>query len=73
MSAEYGVGDVAVRDNLYGAVVVTQLLLCYYIGVVAVYMAVYAYDAAHYTRNCTNVVRHHDYGHLLREVVQEVV
>ena len=70
MFAQYGVGDVAVRYYLYGAVVVTQLLLCYYVRVVAVYMTIYTDYALHDARYCTYVVRYHDYCHALGKVVK---
>ena len=66
MLGKDGVRHVTVRNKLYGTVVIEQLLLCYYIRVVAVYVAVYAYDAAYNTRYGTQVVRHHHYSHLAR-------
>ena len=68
--AEDGVGNVTVGDNLYGAVVVAQLLLGDDIGVVAVHMAVDADDVVHDARYCAHVVRHHHNSHIVAEVVQ---
>ena len=71
--AKNGVGNIAVGDNLNGAVVVAQLLLGDYIRVVAVYMAVDADDVVHNARYGTYVVRHHHNGHVVAKVVQQVV
>lgn len=68
--AEDGVGNIAMRDNLYGAVVVAQLLLGDDVRVVAVDMAVDADDIVHDARYCAHIVRHHHNGHIVAEVVQ---
>ena len=71
--AKYRVWDIAVSDNLYGAVVVAQLLLGDYVRVVAMNVSVYAYYALHEARYCTYVVRYHGNSHILGEVVQYAV
>lgn len=71
--AEDGVGNIAVRYELYRAVVVAQLLLGDDVRIVAMHVAVDTYDATHDTRDSADVVRHHNYGHMLREMVQKVV
>lgn len=68
--AEDRVGDITVGDNLYGAVVVAQLLLGDDIRVVAVDMAVDADDIVHDARYCAHVVRYHHNSYLVAEVVQ---
>jgi hypothetical protein len=54
--AKNGVWNIAVGDNLNRAVVVAELLLCDYVGVVAVNMSVDADDVAYYTRYSAYVV-----------------
>ena len=58
-------------DYLYWAVVVAELFLGDYIGVVAVYVAVDADNVAHNTRYCANIVRHHNDGHILVQVAKK--
>ena len=70
---EDSVGNVTVGDNLYGAVVVAQLLLGDDIGVVAVHMAVDADDVVHNTLYGAHVGRHHHNSHIVAEVVQQVI
>lgn len=67
--AEDGVGNVAVRNKLYGAVVVAQLLLGDYIRVVTVHVAVDADDVTNHARNGAHIVRYHDDSHLVVQMV----
>lgn len=66
-------GYVAVRDELYRAIVVEKLLLGDDIGVVAMNVAIDAYDASHYTRHRAQVVRNHNDSHTLRELLKQVI
>ena len=63
--AKYGVGNVAVCDNLYGAVVVAKLLLGDDVRVVAMHMAVDADDVINDARNRAHVVRNHHNSHVV--------
>ena len=71
--AKDGVGNVAVGDNLDGAVVVAQLLLGDDVRVVAMDMAVDADNVIHNARYGTHVVRHHHNSHVVAEVVQKII
>ena len=61
---------VAVRDKLYWAVVVAQLLLGDDVRVVTMDVVVDADDALDYARHGANVVRHHNDCHLVGQVVE---
>ena len=71
--AEDGVGNIAMRDNLDGAVVVAQLLLGDDVRVVAMDMAVDADNVIHNARYGTHVVRPHHNSHVVAEVVQKII
>ena len=73
MLAKNGVGNIAVGDNLDGAVVVAQLLLGDYVRVVAVHMTVDADDVVHNARYGAHVVRYHHNCHIVAKVVKQVV
>ena len=64
---------VTVRNKLNRAVVVAELLLGDDIRVVAMHVAVDAHNATHNTRYGAYIVRDHNDGHLLGEVVEKVV
>ena len=68
--AEDGVGDITMGDDLYGAVVVAELLLGDDVRVVAVDMAVDADDVVNDARDSADVVRHHHNGHVVAQVVE---
>jgi hypothetical protein len=68
--AQNGVWNIAVGDNLNRAVVVAELLLSDYVGVVAVNVPIDADNVAYYTRYGAYVVRHHHNGHLMTQVVK---
>ena len=53
---EYGVGNIAVRENLYRTVIVLLLLGCQYVRVMAVHSLVDTYYALDQARYCTQVV-----------------
>jgi hypothetical protein len=65
MLTQYGMRNVAVRDELYWAVIVAQLLLGNYVGVVAVDMTIDAHNASHNARYCADVVRDDHNSHLV--------
>ena len=70
---EDGVGDVAVRDNLNGAVVAEKLLLGEDVGVVAVHTAVDADDGIHQRGDCAHIVRNNHHSHLGAQLLGEGV
>ena len=67
--SEYGMGNITMCYYLKWAVVVAQLLLGDYVRVVAMHVAIYAYDVAHHARYCPDVVRDNYDGHIVGEVV----
>ena len=71
--AEHRMRYVAVRYDLNGAVVVAQLLGSDDIRVVAVYVAVYAYDGLDDTRHGAYVVRYHHDSHAAVQTLEHGV
>ena len=63
--SEYGVGNITMCYYLKWAVVIAQLLLGDYIRVVAMHVAINAYDVAHNARYCADVVRDDNNSHLV--------
>ena len=70
---QHGVGNVPVRHELDGAVVVAQLLLGDDVRTVAVHAAVHADDLLHDAGDRADVVRHHDDRHAAVQFVQRAV
>ena len=64
---------VAVKDDLYRAVVVVQLLRRDAVGVVAMHMAVDADDLLDMGGNRSQIVRYHDDGHFVVELFEQRV
>ena len=73
VTQQYPVGDGAVGEQLYRAVVQFHLFRSDEIGVMVIKRAVHAGDGFHVGANRSQVVRHHDDAHPVVQIVQKGV